>query len=83
MEYNSSKDLANELIFNIEAKIYKSSKEQDTSFTRNMIYNEKALEDRLSEFKNSFVHPEFKTQIIYASKAFSCEAMLKLVKKEG
>lgn len=48
-----------------------------------MIYNEKALEDRLAEFKNSFVHPEFETQIIYASKAFSCEAMLKLVKKAG
>ncbi len=45
-----------------------------------MIYNERALEDRLSEFKTSFVHPEFETQVIYASKAFSCEAMLRLVK---
>ena len=48
-----------------------------------MIYNEKAIEDRLSEFKNSFTHPDFETQIIYASKAFSCDAILKLVKKAG
>lgn len=46
-----------------------------------MVYNEKALEDRLKEFKESFVHPDFETQIIYASKAFSCIAMLDLVKK--
>ena len=45
-----------------------------------MIYNERALEDRLKEFKQSFVHPDFETQIIYASKAFSCVEMLKLVK---
>ncbi|MBE5813275.1 MAG: S-layer homology domain-containing protein [Clostridiales bacterium] len=42
MEYNASKKLDNDLIFNVEAKIYKSSKEQDSSYTRNMIYNEKA-----------------------------------------
>ena len=46
-----------------------------------MLYNERALEDRLNEFKTSFVHPELETQIIYASKAFSCIAMLELVKK--
>lgn len=46
-----------------------------------MVYDEGALEKRLSEFKESFVHPEFETQIIYASKAFSCTAMLELVKK--
>lgn len=45
-----------------------------------MVYDEGALEKRLSEFKESFVHPEFETQIIYASKAFSCTAMLELVK---
>ena len=44
-----------------------------------MIYNERALEDRLSEFKNSFVHPEFKTQIIYASKAFNCLEMCRII----
>lgn len=48
-----------------------------------MIYNERALEDRLKEFKQSFVHPDFETQIIYASKAFSCVEMLKLVKNAG
>lgn len=52
----------------------------DTPF---IMYNERALEDRLSEFKTSFVHPELETQIIYASKAFSCIAMLELVKKAG
>jgi uncharacterized membrane protein YsdA (DUF1294 family) len=40
VEYNDSKKLENDLIFNVEAKIYKSSKEQDSSYTRNMIYNE-------------------------------------------
>ena len=45
-----------------------------------MLYNERALENRLAEFKQSFVHPDFETQIIYASKAFSCIEMLKLVK---
>lgn len=45
-----------------------------------MVYDEGALEKRLSEFKESFVHPDFETQIIYASKAFSCTAMLELVK---
>ncbi len=48
-----------------------------------MVYNQRALEDRLLEFKTSFVHPDFETQIIYASKAFSCVAMLQLVKKAG
>ena len=44
-----------------------------------MVYDEGQLEQRLSLFKTSFVHPEFETQIIYASKAFSCTAMLELV----
>ena len=48
-----------------------------------MIYNEKAIVDRLDDFKKSFAHPEFETQVIYASKAFSCDAMLKLVKNAG
>ena len=48
-----------------------------------MVYNERALEDRLKEFKESFVHPDFDTQIIYASKAFSCVEMIKLVNKAG
>jgi iron complex transport system ATP-binding protein len=48
-----------------------------------MIYNEKELENRLKEFKTCFSHPEFETQVIYASKAFSCNAMLRLVKDAG
>lgn len=48
-----------------------------------MIYNEKELENRLSEFKTCFSHPEFETQVIYASKAFSCKAMLELAKNAG
>ena len=48
-----------------------------------MVYDEGQLEQRLSLFKTSFVHPEFETQIIYASKAFSCTAMLELVKNAG
>ncbi len=48
-----------------------------------IVYNERALIDRLNEFKTSFVHPELETQIVYASKAFSCIAMLELVKNAG
>ncbi len=48
-----------------------------------IVYDEDALEKRLMQFKTSFVHPEFETQIIYASKAFSCTQMLKLVKDAG
>ncbi len=48
-----------------------------------MVYDQAALEKRLNEFKTSFVHSEFETQVIYASKAFSCTAMLELVKKAG
>ena len=48
-----------------------------------VVYDEGALEKRLALFKNSFVHPDFETQIIYASKAFSCTEMLKLVKNAG
>lgn len=48
-----------------------------------IVYDEGALEKRLAEFKESFVHPCFETQIIYASKAFSCTEMLKLVKNAG
>ena len=48
-----------------------------------IVYDEGALEKRLSEFKQSFSHPCFETQVIYAGKAFSCTAMLKLVKNAG
>ena len=48
-----------------------------------IVYDEGALEARLKLFKDSFVHPDFETQIIYASKAFSCSAMLELVKNAG
>ncbi len=44
-----------------------------------IVYDEGALRARLSQFKNSFAHPDFETQTVYASKAFSCTAMLKLV----
>lgn len=48
-----------------------------------MVFDQGTLEKRLEEFKTSFVHSEFETQVIYASKAFSCTAMLELVKVAG
>ncbi len=48
-----------------------------------IVYDEGALRTRLSQFKESFVHPEFETQIVYASKAFSCTEMLKLISEYG
>lgn len=48
-----------------------------------IVYDEGALRSRLLQFKTSFVHPEFETQTVYASKAFSCTEMLKLVNEYG
>ena len=48
-----------------------------------MVYDEGALINKIKLFKESFTHPEFETQIIYASKAFSCREMLKLLKSEN
>lgn len=48
-----------------------------------IVYDEGKLINRLTQFKQSFSHPEFDTQVVYASKAFSCREMLKLVNGAG
>lgn len=43
------------------------------------IYDEQRIIDKFEEYKNYFKSDIFNTEIIYASKAFSCKAMLQLV----
>ena len=46
-----------------------------------MVYSQSEIENKLNKFKSSLVSLKFDTQVIYAGKAFTCPAMLELVKK--
>ena len=48
-----------------------------------MVYSQSAIENKLSDFKKHLKSSKFETQVLYASKAFSCTAMAKLVKEAG
>lgn len=48
-----------------------------------IVYDEKKIEDNLNDFKNNFRSSKFDTEIVYASKAFTCEAMIKKVVEAG
>ena len=43
------------------------------------VYDENRLRERLKEFKDNFRCDEFDTDVIYASKAFNCKAMIRLI----
>lgn len=47
------------------------------------IYDEEKIETRIREYKQYFVSPCFETKILYASKAFLCGALVRLLNKEG
>lgn len=47
------------------------------------IYDEQKLLSNMAEFKENFKSTKFETEIIYASKAFTCLAMVNLVKENG
>lgn len=47
------------------------------------VYDEGALEEKLQTYQKYFRSGSFDTEVIYASKAFSCSAMLQLLKKYG
>lgn len=43
------------------------------------VYDEAAIETKLNEYQANFVSDYFETEVIYASKAFTCQAMLQLL----
>lgn len=45
------------------------------------VYDEEKIEAKLEEYKTHFVSDSFTTDVIYASKAFTCTAMLKKIKQ--
>lgn len=45
------------------------------------VYDEAELEKKMMDYKTHFRSEHFETEVIYASKAFSCKAMLKLLKQ--
>lgn len=47
------------------------------------VYSQSTLEQNMRRFKQAFRSRLFQTEVVYASKAFSCLEMLKLVQKEG
>ena len=47
------------------------------------LYDQNAIEDKISAYLDNFKSDLFETQVLYASKAFSCKAMIKLAKDMG
>lgn len=47
------------------------------------VYDEGKLRERLNEYASYFKSDDFNTGVLYASKAFSCKAMVKLVQEYG
>ena len=45
------------------------------------VYDQRMIEDKLNAFKTHLKSSEFECDVIYASKAFNCKAMLQLVSK--
>lgn len=47
------------------------------------IYDENKITQKMSQFRELFQSADFKTEVLYASKAFSCKAMVELVAAHG
>ena len=47
------------------------------------VYDEAELEKRMQDYKSCFQSGHFETEVIYASKAFTCKAMLHKLKQYG
>lgn len=47
------------------------------------LYDQNAMEDKIDAYLDNFVSDRFETQVLYASKAFSCKGMIQLVKQKG
>jgi len=48
-----------------------------------LVYNEDMIEDRIDSYKEHFKSSLFKTNILYASKAFSCKYMYSIVNRKN
>ena len=48
-----------------------------------MVYDQVRLEQRLQAYRQYFTSKEFQCDVLYASKAFQCSALLELVKESG
>ena len=58
-----------------------SVKLADACGTPLFVYDEAALEKNMQEYKNNFRSELFQTEVIYASKAFTCKALLHKLKQ--
>ena len=47
------------------------------------VFDEGKIRNRIREFKDGFGSGEFETEILYASKAFTCMHMINIIKDEG
>lgn len=47
------------------------------------VYDQNKMENQLQTFKKNFVSAQFLCDVIYASKAFNCKAMIQLVQQNG
>lgn len=47
------------------------------------VYDVNGMTDKIRAYKDNFKSDRFATKVLYASKAFSCDAMIRLVKEEG
>ncbi len=55
----------------------------ETYGTPLVVYDEDAMRTRLNEFVSSFKSEKLETGVLYASKAFSCKAMISLIDEYG
>ncbi len=60
-----------------------SDKLADACGTPLFVYDEAELEKRMQDFKSCFRSEHFETEVIYASKAFTCIALLHKLKQYG
>lgn len=47
------------------------------------VYDEKELDQQMSDYKAYFQSDHFETEVIYASKAFTCKALLQMLDQNG
>ena len=47
------------------------------------VFDEGRIRDRIKEFREYFRSDDFETEILYASKAFTCMHMINIIKEEG
>ncbi|QOX63289.1 diaminopimelate decarboxylase [Anoxybacterium hadale] len=47
------------------------------------VYDEKELDQQMSDYKTYFRSDQFETEVIYASKAFTCKALLQMLDQNG